>query len=152
MTAETTTSLKMTRLIKATPDAVFRAWTEPEQLKQWSSPEDTHVSRVEVDLTIGGRYRIHMRRADGGEHIAVGTYQEINRPHRLRYTWQWEEEGKKLDIGHDAGQTLVTVDFVEANGNTEVTLTQEFFPNEESRAGHAQGWASCLDRLETLLG
>ena len=144
MTTETSASLTLSRRIKADPDAVFRAWTEPTQLQQWSSPEGVEVTVAEVDLTVGGRYRIRMKNAEGVVHNAVGVYREVDRPHRLRYTWQWEEEE------HDVGETLVTVDFTKAGDATEVTITHELFPNGEAKEAHEQGWVSCLNRLDHL--
>jgi len=144
MTTETSTSLRLSRMIKADPDAVFRAWTDPAQLKQWSSPEGAEVAEAQVDLVVGGRYRLRMKNPEGVFHTAVGVYREIDRPHRLRYTWQWEEKE------NDVGETLVTVDFTEAAGATEVTITHELFPNGEAKEAHEQGWGSCLNRLERV--
>lgn len=144
MSTQTGTSLRVSRVIKADPDAVFRAWTEPEQLRQWSAPEGTTLQTAEVDLAVGGRYHLQMRSAEGQEHNAVGTYREIDRPHRLVYTWSWEEEE------YDVGETLVTVEFNDLGGSTEVVITHERFPTSQARDDHEQGWTSCLNRLESV--
>ncbi len=146
MSTSTSTSLKVARVIKANPDTVFRAWTEPEQLKQWSAPESVNVQTAEVDLTVGGRYLIHMKSAEGVEYHAVGVYREIDPPRRLSYTWRWEEEE------HDVGETLVTVEFNDLGGSTEVVITHEQFPSADAKSGHEQGWTSCLNRLEAMFG
>jgi uncharacterized protein YndB with AHSA1/START domain len=144
MAAKTETSLRISRIIKADPENVFRAWTDPHQLKRWSCPEGATLGVVQVDLTVGGRYRLRMESPDGKVYTAVGTYREIQVPRRLVYTWQWEEEE------HDVGETLVTVEFHPRGDFTEVVLTHELFPSAEAKDGHLQGWASCLDHLEKL--
>jgi uncharacterized protein YndB with AHSA1/START domain len=144
MSIKTGTSLRISRLIQAAPETVFGAWTQPAQLKQWSAPEGITLEAAEVDLKIGGRYRLAMRTAEGEAHTAVGTYREIVRPTRLVYTWSWEGNDPAGD------ETLVTVEFNAVGGATEVVLTHERFTTAESRDDHLQGWNSCLDRLETV--
>lgn len=145
MTTQTTTSLRLTRVLQADPATVFRAWTEPDQLRHWSCPEGASITDVDVDLRVGGRYRIRMRGADGQVHTAFGVYREIARPHRLVYTWDWEEADYAM------GETLVTVEFAPRGNATAVTLTHELFPAAEAKTSHEEGWASCLNRLERLV-
>ena len=143
-TAQTGTSLRVSRVIRADPETVFRAWTEPGQLSRWSAPEGVDVDCAEVDLVVGGRYRIRMKNPEGQEFNAVGVYQRIDRPHLLSYTWQWEEQE------HNVGETLVTVQFYDRGGATEVVLVHERFPTAEDMAKHEQGWSSCVNRLEVM--
>jgi uncharacterized protein YndB with AHSA1/START domain len=144
MSTETGTSLRISRIINADREAVFRAWTEPDQLKRWSCPEGMTVADSQVDLTVGGRYRLRMESPEGKAHTAVGVYREIESPGRLVYTWDWEEES--------IGETLVTVEFNDLGESTEVVLIHELFPNAEAKVGHEEGWTSCLNRLEKVLG
>ncbi len=144
MSTETATSLRITRVVKAKRETVFKAWTEPDQLMRWSCPEGATMEDAAVDLKVGGRYRIRMRGENGETHTAFGVYREIDRPGRLVYTWDWEESS------HAMGETLVTVEFNEVGGATEVVLKHDLFPAPEARDGHEQGWASCLNRLEKL--
>jgi glutathione S-transferase len=130
-------------LIQADPAKVFEAWTDPKQLNLWSAPEPMEVE-AEVDLRVGGRYRILMKGSDGGVFTAVGEYREIDPPHRISYTWQWEEER------NDYYDTLVTVEFLDRDGATEVVLVHELFPDAEIAGKHTEGWTSCLNRLEGL--
>lgn len=146
MSTETGTSLRLSRVIKAGADAVFRAWTEPEQLMQWSCPEGLGIADVQVDLSVGGRYQIRMKNPENGDiYTAFGVYREIKRPQRLVYTWDWKEQD------HKVGETLVTVEFNDLGGSTEVVLTHERFPSADAKTGHEEGWTSCLNRLEKLL-
>jgi uncharacterized protein YndB with AHSA1/START domain len=141
MTTTTDTTLRLTRLIQADPATVFEAWTEPEMLNQWSAPEGMDIE-AEVDLVVGGRYRIRMKGPDGTLFNAVGEYREIDPPNRLSYTWKWEEKG------NDHYDTLVTVEFHDRDGATEVVLIHELFPDSEIAGKHSEGWTSCLNRLE----
>jgi uncharacterized protein YndB with AHSA1/START domain len=142
MTTATEKSLKLTRLIEADPAKVFDAWTEPQHLNLWSAPEGMDVE-AEVDLSVGGKYRIRMKGAEG-EFNAVGEYLEIDRPNRIRYTWSWEEEG------NDYYETVVTVEFHDRDGATEVVLIHEQFPDADIAGKHTEGWTSCLNRLEKV--
>jgi uncharacterized protein YndB with AHSA1/START domain len=142
MTTATDTSLKLTRLIQADTAKVFDAWTQPQHLNLWSAPEGMDVE-AEVDLKIGGRYRIRMK-GENGDFNAVGEYLEIDRPNRLRYTWSWEEEG------NDYYETVVTVEFHDRDGATEVVLVHEQFPDADIAGKHTEGWTSCLNRLEEV--
>jgi uncharacterized protein YndB with AHSA1/START domain len=145
MSTDTGTSLRVTRGIKADPVTVFDAWTQADQLKRWSCPEGMTVGDAEVDLRVGGRYRIVMKNDEGSTHTAYGVYREIERPRRLVYTWSWEE-----DEDRGIGETLVTVEFTDLGGSTEVALTHELFPDAEAKASHEKGWTSCLNRLERM--
>jgi uncharacterized protein YndB with AHSA1/START domain len=137
------TALQIKRVIKAPREKVFQAWTDPEQMKHWCAPTDDFKTAAQIDLRVGGKYRIQMTDPSGSLHIAVGEYKEVVPPGKLVFTWSWED-------GH-AEDTLVTLEFRDQRGATEVTLTHERFPSAESRDKHNQGWAGCLSRLERLL-
>ena len=86
MSVDTMNSLRITRLIQANQQAVWDAWTQPDQMRQWSCPEPGGVQDIASDFRVGGSYTIAMR-VDGKDHTAIGTYQEIDAPNRLVYTW-----------------------------------------------------------------
>lgn len=138
------TALVVRRTLAAPRERVFRAWTQPEELKRWSAPGDYGIPVAQVDLRVGGGYRIEMQAPTGQRHRAVGVYREVRPPERLVYTWSWEEDPAM-------GETVVTVEFLDRGASTEVVLTHDLFPNAEARAQHEQGWSSCLDRLVRTL-
>ncbi len=140
-------TLTVSRRYRATRDRVFEAWTHPEIMKQWFSPEGVTNPAIEVDLRVGGAYRVEMLTPDGKRPIAVGTYQDITRPERLVFTWAWEGEAEPTDVG----ETLVTVEFLDRGDETEVVLTHVGFPHEEGRKAHEEGWTSCLACLQAVL-
>ena len=146
MPTDTATSLTLTRVIRAGREEVFRAWTDPAEMKKWFCPEGGTVDQAESDLVVGGRYKVAMRMPDG-VHVATGVYREIVPPSRLAFTWRWEG-----GVGMKEGETLVTLELQERGDATELVLSHEFFPTGEARDGHEQGWSSALNRLEGLFG
>jgi uncharacterized protein YndB with AHSA1/START domain len=128
------------RTIKAAPERVFRAWTEPEQLVAWWGPRPVTCPHAEVDLRVGGRYRIVNALPDGRRLEIHGEFRVVEPPHRLVYTWQID------DVPGES--SVVTVRFEPRGQNTEVIVVHEEIPSETVRDSHAKGWAGCLDALE----
>jgi uncharacterized protein YndB with AHSA1/START domain len=137
-------TLKVSRVFDAPRARVFAAWTREEAVKAWFAPGNAHVADARIDLRVGGTYRIHMRAADGKDWIASGTYREIRAPERLVFTWRWAHEP-------DAADMLVSLELIDRGGRTEVILTHENLPSEESRQAHEQGWIGCLAKLPSVL-
>ena len=145
MNVEASTSIRLTRIIKASPEQVFDAWTQSDELRKWSCPEGATVEDVSTDIRVGGSYRIQMKTGEGQMHTAVGVYKEIDPPSRLVYSWNWEEVP-------DMPDSLVTVTFNPIGESTEVVVQHERFVDEKTATDHEMGWASCLSRLEALHG
>lgn len=145
MSVETVNELRITRMIAADRQRVWDAWTQPEQMKKWSCPAPGGVKSIDADLRVGGAFRLVMEVPDG-RYTAFGTYREIDAPSHIVYTWDWEE------ADHAVGETLVTVDFVEEDGGTRLTIVHSGFPAVEARDGHDEGWTACLANFEALFG
>jgi len=144
--------LQITRTFEAPPEKVFRAWTDPKVLKVFHAPQDAFsIPTVEVDLRVGGRYRIEMRSPDGKSHIATGVYREVIPPSKLVYTWKFEKGGKMDGKDLDLGETVVTLEFRAKGAGTELTLTHELFPTVGEKESHLQGWTGILERLQKTL-
>jgi len=103
MTPRATTStegreLILTRIIDAPRDKVFRAWTEPELLKQWFAPLPWTTSKAETDTRAGGASLIVMRSPEGNEFPSRGVYLEVVQNERLvftdAFTKDWEPSEK----------------------------------------------------------
>jgi uncharacterized protein YndB with AHSA1/START domain len=132
----------VTKIISAPPERLFAAWTEPAQLKQWWGPESVTCIDAEVDLRVGGRYRIGNRFPDGSVVWITGRFHLIDAPHKLVYSWQLETSSE---------EELVTVSFEpRSNGQTEVTVLHERIPDIPTRARHQQGWVGCLEKLANI--
>jgi uncharacterized protein YndB with AHSA1/START domain len=102
--------------------------------------------RAEVDLRVGGRYRIVMSGPDGVERSVSGVYRAIERPSKLVYTWKWDTSPVV-----DSADSLVTVEFLDRGKATEVVLRHEGLTDDESRARHEHGWNGCLDNLVAIM-
>lgn len=137
--------LIVNRTFNAPRDRVFRAWTEAAELDRWFSPDPSFTVRTSVDLRVGGAYRIEMIQPDGKVHSASGVYREIRHPDRLVFTWKTEGGACVVE------DTVVTIEFFEVDGKTQVTLTHQNFSSEEARARHEHGWNGCFDHLESVL-
>jgi uncharacterized protein YndB with AHSA1/START domain/predicted enzyme related to lactoylglutathione lyase len=138
-------TLEVKRLIKAPRERVFAAWTTPDGILKWIGSDTCRGLSAEVDLRVGGEYRIRTQSEQYGELEVVGVYREVKRPTRLVYTWGWTDS----PLG-DIGETVVTVDFVDVNGSTEVRLRHEGFPGAELRDQHSHGWNGCFNKLEKM--
>ena len=145
--SDSTTRLKIRRVYRASRERVFRAWTDPEQLKKWFAVADGFTTPIaDVDLQVGGKYRLGMQPpGDDGVLIVGGVYQQIVPPEKLVFTWRWESPNA------DEPETLVTVEFYEQGNATEVILKHELFSDALQRDKHGEGWVGCMDHLERLI-
>ncbi len=142
--SESDRTLTMTRRIAAPREAVFRAWSDPAELAKWWGPEGINAVIDTMEVRPGGAWRTRMINAEGREYICSGVYREIAAPERLSFTWAWETDGER---GHE---TVVTLEFHDRDGDTEMVFHQSLFETAESRRMHNEGWTSSLDRLDRL--
>jgi uncharacterized protein YndB with AHSA1/START domain len=137
-------TLQIERTFNAPANAVFEAWTSEEVLRRWFHAEpDWETPVAQVDLRLGGAVRVVMhdpakdRKIGGGGH-----YTEIEPPTRLAFTWTWDEEDT---------ETLIELEFEEAEGVTTVRMTHSGLPDAEAVSRHEYGWSNCLANLERAL-
>lgn len=122
--------------IEAPPEAVFDAFTDPEQLASWwGSPDTYRTFNWNVDLRTGGSYSCQAQNANGQGDIATvkGKYLQVDRPHLLVYTWN-----PSWDPGPETEVRLVFEK--SAKGTTVKLLHSGFAGREQSQQGHTQGW------------
>jgi uncharacterized protein YndB with AHSA1/START domain len=140
--------VRVTRTIKASRHRVFRAWTDPELLMRWFIEPDGEMRIRELDLRAGGRYALEGTVGNKPWRIE-GRYLEVEPPAKLVYTWTWDNDPALGDpVGSD---TLVTVEFLERGGETELVVTHERLATDKARAEHNAGWIGCLERLGSLV-
>lgn len=145
MTTKEKTRLEISRVIEAPRDRVYAAWTDPEQLKQWFGPENVKTRELVADARMGGTFRWDIINSEGEEMTMRGEFRELQPDKKIVFTWQWED-----DEDWENHISIVTVELYDRDGGTELRLTHEQLPNEESRDGHTRGWESALDKLERL--
>ncbi len=143
MTTDSDFTLVVRRTVAAPAARVFSAWTRPELLVKWWGPPGVRCPTAEVDLRIGGAYRIVNQLPDGTLLEIAGQFVEIVEPHRLVYTWR---------LGPAVTGDRVTVLFEPKGDATEIVIRHEHLPSELTREEHGRGWEGCLDGLERLLG
>ena len=134
------TVLEVRRYFPTTRERVFAAWTSAEALKRWHAPDNAAVQDAGVDFRVGGHWHVRMIGNDGQLHHVRGVYREIDTPRRIVLTWRWENNTD----GHDS---IVTVEFLERDGGTEIVLTHDGLVSEQERQGHRHGWTGCFDKL-----
>jgi uncharacterized protein YndB with AHSA1/START domain len=143
--------LILTRLIDASPDKLFRAWTEPELMKQWFAPLPWTTPHAEMDVRPGGSSLVVMRGPDGSEFPNPGVYLEVVKNKRLvatdAFTQAWEPSAKPF-------MTLVLT-FEDEGGKTRYTALARHWSVEDREAhekmGFHEGWSICTDQLEALV-
>lgn len=139
---DTFLSLTVERTLSAPPDRVFDAWLDPAMLMRFMCPGPGMTTpRAEADPKVGGRFDLVMKNGDD-EMPHGGVYQEIDRPHRLVFSWE---------SPFNAEGSTVTLEFREAAGGTHVTLTHIRFVSAESRDNHENGWTAILAKLDGAL-
>ncbi len=144
MTVVTNTpGVTVRRAISAPAELVFDAWLDPASLAVWMRPGGIPSSTARVDPWVGGAFEVVMHHA-GGPLVHSGVYQVIDRPRRLVFTWI-------SDATHHQ-ESLVTVEFLAGQGNTEVVVTHTQLPDEEAVPSHTSGWTQALELLAQALG
>lgn len=143
--------LVITRLINAPRHKVYRAWTEPELLKQWFTPRPWTTPVVETDVRAGGATYILMRGPDGTEFPNRGVYLEVVPDQRLvftdAYTQAWEPSEKPF--------MTVVLTFEDVAGKTRYTARVRHWTVADREAhekmGFEPGWNKATDQLEELV-
>jgi uncharacterized protein YndB with AHSA1/START domain len=144
VTKESGHVVRIERIFAASPEDVFDAWTSPEVMRRWfhCAPDwDTPVA--EVDLRVGGKVRVVMRRPDGTEVEAQGEYTLIDRPRRLVMTWTFDDD--------PSNEQLIELSFSESEGSTMVLMVNRGISTDERRDAQDEGWPGCFDELERVL-
>lgn len=137
-------TVRIKRTFQAPAEAVFEAWTSAEVIRRWWRVEhDWETAQADVDPRVGGTIRVVMRDpSKDTDYGGAGTYTEVDPPHRLAFTWTWD---------NDTRQTLIELDFDEADGITTVHFTHTGLRDDEERRSHDNGWHKILDRLQRTL-
>lgn len=143
--------LVLTRIIKAPRAKVFRAWTEPELLKQWFTPRPWTAPVAVLDVRPGGSNLIIMRDPDGNEYPNRGVYLEVVPNERLvitdAYTEAWTPSEKPF--------MTAILTFEDVNGDTRYTARVLHWSvadrEEHEKMGFHEGWGQCADQLAEVV-
>jgi uncharacterized protein YndB with AHSA1/START domain len=132
-------SLQMRKVIRASPERVFHAWTNPDELTKWWGPKGVRCVSAEIELIVGGQYRIENELPDGTILWIGGEFDTIEKPHFLSYTWIVETEDPTVEH--------VSVRFEPHESGTEVILSHAQIRTAALRDQHQHGWLGCMDGL-----
>ena len=136
--------LRIDRHYPFAPEKVWRAWTEPQALSRWfGTSQPGAVSEAEVDLRVGGRYRIVTRLPDGETHDVSGEYQEVLAHRRLVFTWAFRSTPERV--------SRVSIDFIARDGGTALRFVHDRFFDTQARINHERGWLLAFETLDTHL-
>src|SRR5262245_19879042 len=130
--------LVVRRYIRATPEEVFSAWTDPNSIAEWMCPGTVRRSDAQLDVRVGGKFRITMQNPDS-ETEHTGEYRVVEPPSKLVFTW--------ISVHTDNQPTLVTVELLPVGRHTEMILTHENFVKETAVPKHQKGWTDIADKL-----
>jgi len=138
-------ALHLERVLPAPRERVFRMHADPDFLARWWGPKGFTAPSIEVDLSVGGSYRIAMQPPEGDRFFLAGEFREVDPGTRLVYTFRWEPPDP------DDRETIVVVSLRDHGDSTALTIDQQPFATDARRALHEQGWNESLDRLEELI-
>lgn len=156
-------TLTLTRIYDAPPEVVFKAWYEPEQLKQWFAPEGFTIPHCEIDLRVGGVMRFSMQSPqwlDGREIWTTSIFREVEVSRRtVSVTYFSDQSGNRVKpsahgLSEDFPDEMVmTVTFEpqDSGKKTKLTVTQSVPLAIAERNGALIGWGQTLDHLAAHL-
>ena len=140
------TGFELRRRYRASRERLFRAFTNPDDLRDWYAPvAGWVVSHVEVDAREGGGYHLEFGPAGGDPVVEKGVFREFDPPSRLVIELQ-------LSGGIAQEVTRVTVEFLEDGDGTEVVVRETGYSSEEVARMHAGGWSTMLESLRGVVG
>jgi uncharacterized protein YndB with AHSA1/START domain len=142
-----TAPLRISRLFHARRETVFKAWSSPDHVKRWFSPETYTVSDATVQMQVGGAFDVCMRSPAGEEHWTRGKFVEVTPHSRLVIDMHATDPG-----GKPLFRAYTEVDFSEALGGTQMDVVQTYTFIDPAIAapmvaGAAEGWRTTLDKL-----
>jgi uncharacterized protein YndB with AHSA1/START domain len=146
-TSVDTSTLHLTRIFEAPRERVFDAWTRQEQFVQWMCPPGVTLTVCEIDVRVGGAWRVGGRNESGRVFASSGKYVEVKQPERLVFTWAHHKDGDYANpLGHE---TTVRIELRALGNKTELTLIHGPFVDGYNE--HKKGWEGSFDKLGAFL-
>jgi uncharacterized protein YndB with AHSA1/START domain len=130
--------LQIRKRVAAPREEVFRHWSSPEGMRRWLVPRERADARCDMDVRVGGQYRIDMMR-EGALDPHTGEYQRVEPPRLLEFTW--------ISAATKYQASLVTVELLERGTETEVVLTHSRLPDQPALEAHQAGWTELMGRF-----
>ena len=138
-------TIRLHRVIAASPEKVYRAFIEADAIASWLPPYGFICTVHELDAKVGGKHRMSFRNFTTGEgHSFGGEYLELVPGERLVYT-------DKFDDPNLPGEMKVLLSSNAVSVGTEITVVQEFVPDIIPAEACYLGWQDSLDKLVRLV-
>ena len=138
-------TVSLHRVLTASPDKVYRAFTEADALAKWLPPNGYACTVHHLDAVVGGSQRLSFRNfTTGKSHAFGGEYLELVPGERLRYTDRFDDPGLP-------GEAVVTVTLKKVSVGTEIEITQAGIPDAIPPEACYLGWQECLRNLARLV-
>lgn len=134
---------EVARSFDAAPEIVFRAFAEPELVRRWLRPgPEVRLDVLAYEFRPGGSYRFAYSMPDAPTMRVNGTFEAIEPPSRIRFTWNIEPPDEHAGI-----RSVVTVDIRAAGSDSEVSIRHEKLSLPGAAARHTEGWRGALAAL-----
>ena len=153
-TQQTHKTISVKRTFNLPLSTVWKAWTEAESMKKWWGPKEYNCPDCSIDFKVGGKILASMEDEDGKKVWSTGTYKEIIPMKKIVNTDSFaDEKGNVVPASHygmkgDWGlELLITTEFEEVDGKTNVVLRHEGLPAQMSEEC-IKGWQSSFDKIE----
>ena len=130
------------RRMPAPREVVFDAWIDPEGIREWMCPGNATSAEATLDVRVGGSFRIVMKAPDR-DHVHIGTYQVVERPSKLVFTWSSAENPAEV--------TVVTVEFLPHGNESELILTHERLRKPDVAERYENGWGAIAEKFAAYL-
>lgn len=144
METNKTFKLETSKEFSVPANQLYKAWTEPKQLKQWWKPIGNQLIEVDNDIKEGGK--VTYKFAEDTLRIS-GEYLEVKEGENLTYTWNWEFPNDAVKNG----AFKLNVRFEDKGNGSKLHVTQENFQDEETLQPHKEGWDKALNDLKNYL-
>jgi uncharacterized protein YndB with AHSA1/START domain len=147
LNSSTASALHLNRTIPVSREKVFKAWTEPADLKKWWLAEGAQEIQIDLDPKADGKLELKYQTPSGDKVTQLGNFREVHKPERLVLTLEADSLHKK------DGETLITVEFRKADkGGTALSITHEGLSDSASQERNRAEWVRRLDRLTKDVG
>ncbi len=134
------------RTFKAPVAKVFRAWSDPSMATRWSWGPEFDTVAIDLSCQTGGVWRQHIHdRTTGVNWYFDGVFQEVVPNRKLVHTFHFTN-----DRGYDEPPSLVTIEFTERGGSTDVALTHTQLSEAKVRETN-EGWIAIFDAMDGLV-
>ncbi|GLU34094.1 SRPBCC family protein [Trinickia caryophylli] len=140
-----TNTVRLHRVLRATPERVYRAFLDADALAKWLAPHGFTCKVHEIDARVGGRYRMSFTNfTTGHTHSFGGTYLELAPHERIQYSAEFDDPNLP-------GQMRTTVTLRAVSCGTELTAVQEGIPEMIPAEACYLGWQESLELLTLLV-